>query len=152
MLNNIKAIKGNNDHTIVVNNLNEYGRHIKQKTLNFLQSLPFILEYKTYAFTHSLPFISELGLSSMIGPMNREKVEYFFNTTNYNILFRGHAHTPGIYVLKDLKIKKIKLEPGSDYNLLESCRYVVTCGALTDGFCLIWHMDKKILRCNSFNN
>lgn len=150
--NDIKAIKGNNDHAVVVNNINGHGRNITKKTLDFLQSLPFTLEYKTYLFTHSLPFVNELGLSAMIGSMNREKVEYFFNTTNYDILFRGHGHTPGIYLFKDSKAKKIELEPGSDHNLSESCCYVVTCGALASGFCLIWHRDKKNIRCISFNN
>ena len=148
--NDVLAIKGNNDHSIVVNEMDRKHASISSATYQYLRSLPSISEYKEALFTHSLPFVKKLGLSSMIGQMGKNEASRFFEKSPRGILFRGHGHSPEIMWGKDQGILSRNLSQGEKIDLGGRLPCVVTCGALTDGLCLIWNPEKQHLSSLSF--
>lgn len=144
------AIKGNNDHQIVVN----HGRHdqmlIPQDILDFLKKLPLVRQFRHAIFTHSLPFARELGLSSMIGAMGKMQMSRFFGAYPQGLLFRGHSHTPEVFWKDVDQIISRKLSAGERLNLTGRLPCAVTCGALTRGLCLIWMPAENAIECHCF--
>ena len=147
----VSAVKGNNDYAIVINHVGQEGTVVSGKTLEFLQGLPAVLEYEGAILTHSLPFVGELGLSSMIGVMNEEWAKRFFNQFPEGILFRGHGHTPRIRWSDRGELLSEILEIDHAIDLADRIPCVVTCGALTDGLCMVWDTEGKGVTCVSFN-
>lgn len=147
----VSAVKGNNDHAIVINHVGQEGTIVSGKTLEYLQDLPPTLEYEGATFTHSLPFIGELGLSSMIGVMKREWAERFFNRFPEGILFRGHGHTPKVRWSDNGRLLSEVLEIDHTIDLADRIPCVVTCGALTRGLCMVWDTLGRALTSISFN-
>lgn len=149
--NEIVAMKGNNDHAIVVNQPNGKHTTISQKTYDYLQGLPSITEYKGAFFTHSLPFVRRLGLSSLIGTMGKDEASRFFQKEPQGILFRGHSHSPEIIWQENDKILSQTISQGEKIDLARRLPCVVTCGALTDGLCMVWNPEKQHLYSLSFH-
>ena len=141
--NGIAAVKGNNDHAVVVNQVAQAGVVVSQKTLEYLQNLPPTVEHEGAVFTHSLPFVEELGLSCMIGVMRKEWARRFFARSPQRILFRGHGHTPEITWQHNGGIISETLSPEQQVDLTDRAPCVVTCGALIEGLCMVWdpHAD-----------
>lgn len=150
--NGVLAVKGNNDHAIVVNHPEGKHASISQATYEYLKGLPSIAEYKGAFFTHSLPFVRKLGLSSMIGIMGNEQAIRFFEKSPNSILFRGHGHSPEIIWQEDNQILSKILSKGQQIDLTGRVPCVVTCGALTDGLCMVWNPEKQYLSCLSFSS
>ncbi|MEE8397912.1 MAG: metallophosphoesterase family protein [Desulfobacterales bacterium] len=146
----ISAVKGNNDHAVVVNHLGWENGLVSQETLAYLQALPPMLAPGNGVFAHSLPFVQELGLSSMIRELKAEWARRFFSEYPREILFRGHSHEPEITGLTDTGIATEPMSPGQTIDLATRPSCIVTCGALTHGLCTIWDMDQKQLSCISF--
>jgi predicted phosphodiesterase len=147
----VSAVKGNNDHAIVINHRGQEGTIVSGRTLEYLHDLPLILSHEGAVFTHSLPFIEELGLSSMIGVMKEEWARRFFDQFPGGILFRGHGHTPRIRWSDRGKFLSEVLEIDHPIDLAGRTPCVVTCGALTRGLCMIWDTLEKTLTSLSFN-
>ncbi len=148
--NGVAAVKGNNDHAIVINHGNQAEVVVSQKTLDYLQNLPPTVEYEGAVFTHSLPFVQELGLSSMIGVMRKEWAKRFFLKFPQGILFRGHGHNPEIKWQQNNRIISETISPGQQVDLAKRLPCVVTCGALTQGLCMVWNPNENVLICDSF--
>ena len=153
----VLAIKGNNDHQIDVNHRARGGISghrddlIPHDILEFIHNLPLLSSCQPALFTHSLPFARELGLSSMIGVMGEAQLNHFFRTEPQRILFRGHSHDPEIAFLHNHQIIFRALQPGRRYQLTDRLPCVVTCGALTGRFCMIWMPSAGTIECHRFN-
>ena len=145
--NEILAIKGNNDYAIL---LNRDPKLIKETTHQYLEALPLIREQDEAILVHSLPFVEELGLSAMIGLMRKRVARRFFKEYDHRVLFRGHSHSPQIIRPVAEEIVKMPLSPGQRINLQQSRPCIITCGALTEGLCLIWNQAESSLECLSF--
>lgn len=148
--NGVFAVKGNNDHAIVANQLGPNRASISQTTYGYLLDLPSVAEYQGAFFTHSRPFVRKLGLSSMIGEMSKHEASRFFERSPRGILFRGHGHSPAIMWQADNNVVSQILIPGQKVDLSERLPCVVTCGALTDGLCMVWHPENQHLTCLCF--
>jgi len=153
----VLAIKGNNDHQIDVNHTARSGSSghrdglIPPDILEFIHDLPLLSACRPAIFTHSLPFARELGLSSMIGVMGEAQLNRFFRTEPQGILFRGHSHDPEIAFQQDHQIISRALQAGRRYQIAERLPCVVTCGALTARFCMIWIPSSGTIECHRFN-
>jgi len=153
----VMAIKGNNDHQIDVNHRARSGtpEHrldlIPIDILEFIHNLPLLRSCKPVLFTHSLPFARELGLSSMIGVMGEVELNRFFSTDPQGILFRGHSHDPEIVYIHGHQVISRILQPGRQYKIKDRLPCVVTCGALTGRFCMIWMPAKGRIECHQFD-
>ena len=148
--NDIKAIKGNNDHAVVVNEADRKHTAISSATYRYLRHLPSLSEYRGAIFTHSLPFVKKLGLSAMIGQMGTDEATRFFESSPRGILFRGHGHSPEIMWRNGKKILSSGLSPEETIDLADRLPCVVTCGALTDGLCMTWNPETQQLTALSF--
>ena len=146
----VTAIKGNNDHAIVANQVGLDQGSVPQKALAFLSALPLTIQYGNAIFTHSLPFEDELGLASMIGAMGKNEAGLFFETSPQGLLFRGHSHTPEIIWREGRRILSRILSAGEKVGLGDRLPCVVTCGALTRGLCMVWRPEENIIECQSF--
>jgi len=144
--NNVTAVKGNNDHAI---STNHPGGKISKETIGYLSALPLVAEYGEALFTHSLPFAEKLGLSCMIRGMGKNEATFFFKEHPGKILFRGHGHSPEIISKEGGKIAVRRILPGDNTDLAGRFPCIITCGSLTEGFCMIWKPDEKSVKCYS---
>jgi hypothetical protein len=151
------AIKGNNDHQIDVNHRARCGtpEHrldlIPTDILEFIHNLPLLRSCDPALFTHSLPFARDLGLSSMVGVMGEVEINRFFSTDPQGILFRGHSHAPEIVYRHGHQVISRTLQPGRQYTITDRLPCVVTCGALTHRFCMIWMPASGTIECHQFD-
>jgi len=143
--NRILAVKGNNDHTLVVNNEGQAGKTVPGWVLDYLRDLPFILEREGAVFAHSLPFAKELGLSSMIGVLKEQWARRFFCRFPGGILFRGHAHTPTVRWLDGSCYRSKVLSVGRPLDLNSCSPCIITCGAITRKLCMVWNVSTHTL-------
>jgi len=140
--NNVIAIRGNNDHTISINQ----NAGIKKSTIDFIQSLPLLIQSQKCVFAHSLPFVDTLGLSCMIQSLNSHFLKLCFNSLDENaILFRGHSHQPEIVVQSDMGYKHIKLNLPVEKKLDCFLPCIVSCGTVMKGHCMMYDPGDHIL-------
>jgi predicted phosphodiesterase len=142
----VVCVKGNNDHTVVVNHDGRESASVRAETIDFLRKLPLVIDLQESLLAHSLPFESELGLSCMVGALTRKFARDYFRTFSNRILFRGHSHSPEITWQDPLgRVKSEAISPGQAIGIEERSPCIVTCGALDHGLCLQWSpMDRRV--------
>jgi predicted phosphodiesterase len=133
------TIKGNNEQAIVANLGGRDTPALPRAVLKWLQNLALVESYRNALFTHSMPFVRELGLACMIGDMGASDTYRFFSEFPQQILFRGHSHAPLMAWAAGREIKSQSLRVGSKFDLTGKIPCVVTCGALTRGYCMLWN-------------
>ncbi len=148
--NRVQAIKGNNDHVITRYHATHEKLRLTRSQLAYLNHLPLVREYQNAVFAHSLPFERELGLSSMIRPMDEYQIDLFFRRFPGKILFRGHSHDPEIISngLPGPDYHPFPAQNSIDISHLNPC--IITCGALTENLCVVWQPDEHKLVSLSF--
>lgn len=138
----IIAIRGNNDHALSMSG----NPKINRLTLEYIQSLPLVIQSENLIFAHSLPFFNVLGLSCMIQSLNKRSLKLCFNSLAENaILFRGHSHQPEIVVQthNGFEHMEMHLPAEIDLNCLRPC--IVTCGTVMNRQCMVYYPDDQIL-------
>ena len=146
--NHVFAVKGNNDHTLVVNHEGYAESVVPSGTLEYLKQLPLVLRHKEAVFTHGLPFVAEKGLSCMVGTFGAAELSSFFQKYPRNLLFRGHQHFPELVWREKGKVLSRKTWPGESIPLGHRLPCIVTCGAVDHRFCIIWETDKQLISCH----
>ncbi len=137
--NDILAVKGNNEHTVSVNSLDRDDGVVSSATALWLGRLPLVRQLPGAVFCHSLPFEAELGLSAMVRVMEPAAALHFCRQYPGQVLFRGHSHHPEILRCRENRVEAETISPGIRLVLAASRPAVITCGALTDGLCLVWN-------------
>jgi predicted phosphodiesterase len=143
----IVAVRGNNDHSLTVEARGRPDVRIRRDTLSFLEALPLSLSVGDARLVHSRPFIRRLGLSAMIGTVAKEEAEAYFKQNPTGLLFRGHSHVPELIHTHRKTIRFSPLAAGETIDLAAKRPCIVTCGALTSNFFLIWEPGKQRLTC-----
>ena len=143
--NHIAGIKGNNDHLVVVNHQGHEHKYVSAGTIEFLKQLPMTVEHGDVIMTHSLPFVKERGLSSMVGTLGHAEAAMFFQKFPRKVLLRGHSHQPEIICRRKQSLKTNKLLPEKTLQLDDVSPSIITCGALDQGFVLIWDTAKQTI-------
>ena len=139
---NVIAVKGNNDNALVLH----HNSGINPTTIDYIQSLPLVIQSQQLIFAHSLPFFKTLGLSCMIQGLNSHFLKLCFDYLDENaILFRGHSHQPEIVVQSNHKYQRTALNLPVEKNLKHLCPCIVTCGAVLNGQCMIYYPENRIL-------
>lgn len=147
--NNIKAVRGNNDHRIVIDNQDSRFARIPYDVVEYLKSLPVVIESEDLVATHSLPFYDVFGVSCMTSPMRKMNAVSIFAQFPGKVLFRGHSHAPWIIWKNGWKTHSQPIDTGEHMILKHMLPCVVTCGALTRQLCMIWTPEKQELACLS---
>jgi len=147
--NNIFGIKGNNDHQVVVNHEDRRNTPLASTTIEYLKQLPLTRELGHSIMAHSLPFVKERGLSSMIGVLGQNEAALFFQTYPHRILFRGHSHCPEILRQHKQPVETDRILAGETIRLADIQPCIITCGALDQGFMMIWDMRRQTITCHA---
>ena len=137
----ILGIRGNNDHTLLLNQPSL----LQPATMAIIRDLPLTRQIESALLTHSLPFASSMGPRCMLETMSTTHIRRFFGNYPAMQLFRGHSHQPEIVRSKQASLLREKLLPGQAYPLGPKESAVITCGALADGFCLIWNRGGRTI-------
>ncbi|WP_372682745.1 metallophosphoesterase [Desulfosarcina sp.] len=146
----IAAVKGNNDHTLAADARGRSDGGIRPATIAFLENLPLSLEVAGAKLVHSRPFVRRLGLSAMIGVMGSREATSFFRENPGGLLFRGHSHRPEMISAEKDGIRFSTLPAGQAIELTGYRPCILTCGALTLGFVMIWEPESDRLTCCAF--
>jgi predicted phosphodiesterase len=144
------TIKGNNDHAIVANHLGRKEAPLSPEILKYIQNLPLVQNYHEAVLTHSLPFADRLGLACMIGTMSEKEALRSFIEFPRHVIFRGHSHMPEILLPRGRRIVSRTPAVGVKFNLTGRLPCVVTCGALTRGWYMIWDEEKNYFSVHRF--
>ena len=143
-------IKGNNDQALVANHIGQARPPVSPENLQCLRNLPLVKYHLNAIFAHSLPFVRELGLASMIGNLGDPEAHRVFKEFPDRVIFRGHGHSPEIVWLQGQQITSRSISTGEKFELTAKIPCVVTCGALTRGFCMAWDPEENVIKCLSF--
>ena len=143
----VTAIRGNNDHSILANQTGRPKAVISDDSLDFLDRLPLKVSYHNADFVHSLPFTEELGLSSMIGSIGTTDASRYFRSSPRSILFRAHSHSPELMWYRNGRsiTRPLVADETLDSRFFWPC--IITCGALTSGYCMIWEPATAAVTC-----
>ena len=136
--NRVLAVKGNNDHAVANSRILQENGCISAGTAAFLEGLPLQVEMARALFVHSRPFSDVLGLSAMTGDIEPADAARFLDRCPGRVLFRGHGHTPRAIRLTETRRTTLQPAPGDRLQLEEGKAWIVTCGALFNGLCMIW--------------
>lgn len=142
--NNIKAVRGNNECTI----LHDIGTASKEyappEVVSLFSELPYTLKVGSVYFTHSAPYnypaatkrpLSEF-LPSLLGD----------ESVPFTILFRGHSHRPSILDVSIQPPVKIPVQADKDISLDRNKRYIITVGAVESGSSVLFLPEKYMVR------
>lgn len=143
----VVAIRGNNDHSLLMNQRGRTDGIISEQSRLFLEHLPLKVSFAYADLVHSLPLTEELGFASMIGSMGLVDGPRLFRTLKQPVLFRGHSHSPEVAWRQNGQTLTRKLHPAERLDLAALMPCIVTCGALTDGYCLIWEPSRRTVTC-----
>ncbi len=147
----IIAVKGNNDHALAADARGRPDAGIRRATLAFLENLPLCLSVGGAELVHSRPFVRRLGLSAMIGVMGQREAGDFFRENPKGLLFRGHGHRPEMISGRNNEARFSSLAEGQTIELSGHRPCIITCGALTSGFVMVWEPGKDRLECRTFS-
>ena len=130
----IKAVRGNNEHTLLLNRSAGLGRQAE----GTMRAMPFGRRIGSALLVHSLPFEDAVGVRCLFENMDVVQLERFFASHPGTQLFRGHSHQPEIVRLRDASLVRQSMPEGHPVPLAACQPVVITCGALADGLCLVW--------------
>ncbi|MBI5846297.1 MAG: metallophosphoesterase family protein [Deltaproteobacteria bacterium] len=141
--NGVSTVKGNNDHMVVANRDGLDLGDVSPETVAWLKALPLKIRIDGAAFVHSLPFVRELGLSAMVRGMGKKEMAFYLGFPHRErLLFRGHNHDPCVVCMEDGRLSDRVPAPGQKIELRPGLAFIVTCGALINGLCMVWDQDR----------
>ena len=141
----VLAVKGNNDHQVVVNHVDNPPAYISTATIEFLIELPLTREVDDMILAHSLPFIKQRGLSSMVSALGEKEAALFFRLHPHKILVRGHSHLPELVQGDKDSIVSTQLIPGEIQPITHIKPGIITCGAVDHGYVMLWDRRKRTI-------
>jgi hypothetical protein len=137
------ALRGNNDHAAARLLAERQGPDAIRSVAERLGRLPLAAQWRGALLVHSLPFVEELGAASMIGAMGIEEAMRVFERTPHSLVFRGHGHQPEMIAHRDGRAVVESLCAGDRIDLSVHAPCILTCGALSSGFCMLWHPEDR---------
>ncbi len=133
---NAIAILGNNEYKIKTEYIPNNQDAFKKDTVSFINDLPYNLVVDDICFTHSLPY--EWPAATHQPLENFIKFPLVDDMFPFRILFRGHSHSMSIVEIQDGQGSNVASEDDGVYNCSSERKYIITVGALEDGFCALF--------------
>jgi len=137
----IKAIRGNNEHTLLLNR----SAWLRRPAGDAIRAMPFGRRIGPALLVHSLPFDEALGARCLLEDMDAGRLGWFFGAYPETTLFRGHSHRPEIVRSSKASLVRQPMPEGCPVSLAARQPAVITCGALADGRCMIWDRRQGIV-------
>lgn len=126
----VRAVKGNNEYTILAENNHEDVCRVSPELMVFLRGLPACILHNDYCFTHSAPYdwpaASRRPISEYLPHLLKD------GHMPYSVLFRGHSHRPSIIEVDGIETKKFPVKAGTVTKLSRSRQYIITVGAVEE--------------------
>ncbi|MDY6933638.1 MAG: metallophosphoesterase family protein [Spirochaetota bacterium] len=138
----IKAVKGNNECSIISEYLVNHPNTHEDSSISFLKKLPYTITLSNICFTHSTP---QDWPAATRQPIANYLPIIKGNNPPFNIIFRGHSHKTSVIEIKNDSIKNLVLEPSQRIQLQEDRIYVITVGAVEDGICALYNNENNEL-------
>lgn len=144
----VTALRGNNDHALVILAREAHRSILPASLLDFLERLPYVhREGPSWWFAHSLPFERELGAACLVRPLDRDMLERFGRLAPDGVLFRGHGHRPERLELAGGHLRRQALAAGEIVDLTGRKPCAITCGALSEGWCMSFEPEAGRVAC-----
>jgi predicted phosphodiesterase len=136
----VRPVMGNNEYAIMVNHRGRHANSLSPEILSFLSGLPYTITIDDFCFAHSAPFDWPAATSWPI--TDSHPFIDLGSLVPYQVLFRGHSHTPSIMEIDGTIIKKIPAEAGMKKRLFRNRRYVITVGAVEEASLALFLPDE----------
>lgn len=137
----ILAIRGNNEHTLLLNQ----SSGIDRRAFAAIRKMPLVRRIESALLAHSLPFETAMGPRCMYEDLNTDHLGHFFRSYTGMQLFRGHSHQPEVIRPSGAALHREKCLPGCPIPLPPRQSAVITCGALAEGICLVWDRQQETI-------
>lgn len=135
----ISAVRGNNEHTLLL----DRPAAVATQTLTTIAAMPLSRRVGPALLVHSLPDTPALGPRCLIEALSTDHIRSFFRRYPGIVLIRGHSHGPEIVRSESASFSREAMVPGQPYKFSPGESAVITCGALIEGFSLVWDQRRK---------
>lgn len=129
-----RILCGNNENGLRLNQ----GERLAADLRSRLALLPLTLKIDNVILAHSRPFADRLGASCTLGTMDRDAARTFFRRYPGCHLIRGHGHQPESIQWGGSRRHDAPPASGGVYRLEAGRPRILTCGALIEGWLMIW--------------
>ena len=139
--NSIEGVLGNHEYSLVTHHFKRYPERFSESAMRYLRSLPFAIEPREapgVCFTHFSP---EGGAHGLYAATDDSGYKATLLASRWPILINGHSHDPRIYRRKDGTMENVIFDANTAVKLQRDARYILTCGALEDGWCAVFDTD-----------
>jgi len=138
--NRIDGVLGNHEYSLVTHHFKRYTERFSKTTMNYVRSLPYLLEISDVCFTHFSP---EGGVHGLYAATDEYSYEAILQNTAWPVLINGHSHEPHIYRRLDGAVESVEFDMGRPFMLMRGARYILTCGALEDLRCALFDLEAR---------
>ena len=139
--NDIEGVLGNHEYSFVTHHFKRYPERFSESAMRYLRSLPFAiepLETPGICLTHFSP---EGGVHGLYAATDDSGYKATLLASRWPILINGHSHDPRIYCRRDETMANVDFEANTAVTLRGDAQYILTCGALEDGYSAIFDTD-----------
>jgi predicted phosphodiesterase len=112
---------------------------------DFMSALPLQIETDGHIFVHNRPFPDRLGVSCLTGDLSPADYGLIDARCHGVMVFRGHGHRPSVCRSDEGFVSGLEPDDGTRV-LAPGDNWVVTCGALQQGWCMIWDPAARVLQ------
>jgi len=139
--NGVDGVLGNHEYSLLTHHFKRYPEKFSEASINYMRSLPYVLEISDVCFTHFSP---KGGVHGVYAHTDEKSYEETLRCSSWAALINGHSHEPRIYSRMDGSVKSVKFAMDRPYELARGARYILTCGALVDGYCALFDLDARV--------
>lgn len=138
--NNIAGVMGNHEYSLVMHHFKRYPDRFLESTKAHVRSLPRRLVLFDVCFTH---FSHTDDVYGLFAPTDDRNYRAILLDSEWPVLVNGHSHEPRIYRRLDGVIRNVAVDMGKPFPLEDGANYVLTCGALDDGYCALLDLTTR---------
>jgi predicted phosphodiesterase len=140
MENDICGVMGNHEYSLITHHFKRYPERFSGRAKRYIRSLPYRRELSDICFTHFSP---QGGVHGLYAPTDENSYEATLLNSTWPILINGHSHEPCIYRRFENVIEKMAFQMNIPFQLAKDACYILTCGALEDGYCALYDTDAR---------
>lgn len=147
--NDIDGVLGNHEYSFVTHHFKRYPERFSESAMEYMRSLPYMLEISGVCFTHFSP---EGGVHGLYAPTDEASYKTTLLDSRWPTLINGHSHDPRIYCRLDGAFENVKFDADAPFKLRPGARYILTCGALEDRWCAVFDVDGRVFEVVSLDD
>lgn len=138
--NDIEGVIGNHEYSLVKHHFNRYRDKFSKSTIEYVCSLPRLLEISGVCFTHFSPNDDAYGLYAQTDDASYEMT---LRKSAWPVVINGHSHDPCIFRKLEGIVEGVKFDLDVPFKLDPAAKYILTCGAVEDNYCAVFDLDGR---------